>query len=227
MARPARFGMLAAVLMTMLPISACGSDEDSATDVAPARTLSATELEKATVTTADLDGYEVQRSQSATSASRRTAEPSKCTPLAQALGGSSGYAATARVVRLISPDEAGQGTWLTLSSHSTEDAAQVMDALKKSAEECETFYDVVARFDYEAIDLRSGTDYGDDSLSVDLTQVVPGSDGDIRVPFTVLAVRQGATIAMFTRFVRPSGSDSAKSAVVPKEVVEAQLKKLT
>ncbi|MGI5453935.1 hypothetical protein ACQEWB_12320 [Streptomyces sp. CA-249302] len=211
--------------MTILPISACGSEKDTTPDVAPARTLSAAELEKATVTSADLDGYEVQRALSATFASRRTAQPSECTPLAAAIGGSSGYAATARVARSVFPKKAGQGTQMTLSSHSAEDAAQVMDSLKKAAEKCETFKDVMADFDYQGVGVRSGTDYGDDSVSLELTQLLP--DSTVKVPYTVLAVRQGATIAMFTTFVRPSKSNSDKTAAVPEEVVEAQLKKLT
>ncbi|MCI3277311.1 hypothetical protein [Streptomyces cylindrosporus] len=210
--------------MTVAPLAACGSGEDSTTDVAPARTLSAAELEKATVTTADLDGYEVQRALSATFASRRTAEPSECTPLAQALGGSSGYAATARVARSVSPNAKGHGVQLTLSSHSAEDAVHVMDALKKSAEKCEAFKDVMADFDYEAVDVRSGTDYGDDAVSLELTQLLPGDT--VRVPYAVVAVRQGATIAMFTTFVRPTAGGKS-SAAEPEPVIEAQLKKLS
>ncbi|MFC8511872.1 hypothetical protein [Streptomyces sp. NPDC057257] len=167
--------------------------------MAPARPMSAAELEKATVTTADLDGYDVQRALSATAASRRTAEPSECTPVAQALGGSSGYEATARVARFVSPKSTGKGAFLTLSSHSAEDAAQVMEALKKSAEKCEAFKDVIANFDYEAVALRSGTDHGDDSVSV---------------------------IAMFTTFVRPAAGGKS-SAAVPEPVIAAQLKKLS
>ncbi|MEU6378374.1 hypothetical protein [Streptomyces sp. NPDC046909] len=192
--------------------------------------MSAAELEKATVASSDLAGYGIEKVLSATAASRRTADPAECTPVAQALGGSSGYDAVARVGRMVSSKEdSGSGAHMILSSHRDQDAAKVIAELRSAAEECEAFEDVTAEFAYEDVELRDDPGYGDESVSVRLTQVVPdtGDEEPIRVPYTVLAVRQGATVAMFTEFNRPRGAEGSEPAVVPEAIVEAQVKKLT
>ncbi|MEU0414034.1 hypothetical protein ABZ307_40500 [Streptomyces griseorubiginosus] len=125
--------------MTSLAIAGCGTGQGSGTDAASERTgasgvqakpLSEADLERATITDADLGGYEVERALVAAFASRKTADPAECAPVMQAVGGSSGFAATARIAQREEP---------------------------------------------------------------------------VRVPYAVVAVRQGATLAMFTNFHRPNG----------------------
>lgn len=238
--------MLTTFLSLTLVLTACGSGEDSeagtaseetGTAVVQGKPLSASDLERAAVTAADLDGYEVNKILTATSASRRTADPAECGPVVQALGGSSGFTAVARVGRMIATKEEGDeaGASMVLSSHTGEGAVAVIDELRTAAERCGSFDDISADFPYEDTELQPDPDYGDESVSLRLTEVVADGGGEepIRVPFTVLAVRQGTTVAMFYEFNRPggsgadSGSGEAAPAAIPEEIVRAQLNKLS
>jgi hypothetical protein len=247
--RQSQVGMGVAMLTTFLSLTltltACESGEDSeagtpseatGTAVVQGKPLSEADLERAAVTAADLDGYEVNKILTATSASRRTADPAECGPVVQALGGSSGFTAVARVGRMIAATEegdgsgAGAGASMILSSHRGEDAVAVIDELRTAAERCGSFEDISTDFAYEDTELQPDPDldYGDESVSLRLTQVVAdgGDEEPIRVPFTVLAVRQGTTVAMFYEFNRPGGSGEAAPAAIPEEIVRAQLDKL-
>ncbi|WP_143145061.1 hypothetical protein [Streptomyces humi] len=218
--------------MTSLTLAACGAGAPGKTGAAgtsgaDAKPLSEADLVRATVTGTDLDGYEVQRDLASTSASRKTADPSSCAPAVQAVGGSSGFAATARTARIISSKDHGPSAHLTLSSHGSGDAERVIDALRTAAERCRTFKDVLVDFDYDGVEVRSDPGYGDESVSLRLTQLAGGADEEpVRVPYAVVAVRQGATVAMFTTFNRPQGKGAAEPAAVPEAVIRAQLAKL-
>ncbi|WP_280877239.1 hypothetical protein [Streptomyces pseudovenezuelae] len=219
--------------MTVSALAACGTGADDEparpkaknTSGPGARTLSKAELEQAAVTGTDLAGYEVQPTLTATYASRKKADPDTCAPVMQAVGGSSGYAATARVGRTVFPKKQGSGAQVILSSHSAADAVRVMDALRTAAERCEAVKDVTADLAYEEVEVHPDTGYGDESVSLGMTQLVSGDD--VRVPYAVVAVRQGATVAMFRTFNNPSRPGGKKAAVVPETVIKAQLKKIT
>ncbi len=238
MVRQARSGIVIAMLMTSLVLGGCGTGQDSRAGAASEPTgtsgvedkpLSKADLERATITGADLVGYEVEREIAATFASRKTADPAECAPAMQAVGGSSGFAATARIARLISPKERGSSAHMTLSSHSPGDARQVIDALRTAAERCKTFKDILVDFDYDAVQLQPDPGYGDESVSLRLTQLASYGEGDepVRVPYAVVAVRQGATVAMFTTSNRPGGPNGKAPAGVPKAIIKAQLDKLS
>ncbi|CAM5451178.1 hypothetical protein [Streptomyces canus] len=190
--------------------------------------MSKADLERATITGADLGGYEVERALAATFASHKTADPAECAPAMQAVGGSSGFAATARIARIISSKEHGPGAHMTLSSHSPGQAKQVLDVLRTAAERCKTFKDVLVDFDYDAVQLRPDPGYGDESVSLRLTQLASfEGEEPVRVPYAVVAVRQGATVAMFTNFNRPNGPNDKEPADVPNAIIKAQLNKLS
>ncbi|WP_369256484.1 hypothetical protein [Streptomyces sp. R35] len=223
--------------MTFWALAACGSRQDSRAGAASEETktagaqvkpLSEADLERAAITDTDLDGYEVNRILSAPSASRRTADPAECTPVVQALGGSSGFTATARTGRMISSKKHGPGASMILSSHSARDATRVMDAFRTAAKRCKTFKDIRADFRYGEAELQPDPGYGDDSVSLRLTQLAADSEDEepIRVPYAVVAVRQGTTVAMFYEFNLPSGSRGKDPAVVPEAIIRTQLKKL-
>jgi hypothetical protein len=221
------------VLTACVTLVGCGSggEEEAPADVAvvQAKPLSAAELEQAVVTTADLGGYDINKVVTNTSASRTTADPAECAPVAQALGGGSGYGAVARVGRMVvSQKDSASAATVILSSHTGQDAAKVIAELRTAAGKCETFRHLTADFPYEDTEVRDDPGYGDESVSLGLTQVVAdtGDEEPIRVPYTVLAVRQGATVAMFYEFDRPGAAGDADPAVVPEAIVEAQLKKL-
>ncbi|MCT9080215.1 hypothetical protein [Streptomyces fulvoviolaceus] len=214
--------------MTFSVLAACGSEQGSEKAGVQDEPLSEADLERAVITDADLDGYEVERILAAPSASRRTADPAECAPVVQALGGSSGFTATARVGRMISSKKHGSGASMILSSHSAGDAARVIDAFRTAAERCKTFKDIGVDFRYDEVALQPEPDHGDESVSLRLTQLVADSEDEepIRVPFAVVAVRQGTTVAMFYEFNRPRGPRGTDPAVVPEAVIAAQLNKL-
>ncbi|WP_369245061.1 hypothetical protein [Streptomyces sp. R41] len=236
--RQSRVGMAVAMLMTFFPLPACGSGqgpregaaaEETRTAGAQAKPLSKADLERATITDTDLGGYEVNRILAAPSASHRTADPAECTPVVQALGGSSGFTATARTGRMISSKQHGPGASMILSSHSAGDAARVIDAFRTAAKRCETFKDIRADFRYGDAELQPDPGYGDESVSLRLTQLAADSEDEepIRVPFAVVAVRQGTTVAMFYEFNLPAGPRGKDPAVVPEAIIRAQLNKLS
>lgn len=232
MVRQSRVGVSLAVLTLCVTVAGCGSGAEASADVGAVEgePLSAVELEEAVLAGADLGGYEVEKVVTGTSASRRTADPDECDPVVRALGGSSGFGAVARAGRMVfSKKDSATGATVILSSHSGQDAALVIAELRTAAEECETFEDVTADFPYEDTELRPDPGYGDESVSLRLTQVAAGAGDEepVRVPFAVVAVRQGATVAMFYEFDRPRASGDSPPAAVPEEIVEAQLKKLT
>lgn len=230
-----RVGVAVAALMAFAALCACdsGGDPQAQASESPSvqgKSLSEAELERAVVTAADLDGYEVNKVLTATPASRRTAEPAECAPVVQALGGSSGVPAVARVGRMISSKkDSATGASMILSSHSGEDAVRVIGALRTAAERCETFKDVAVGFRYDDVEVRPDPHYGDESVSLRLTQLAALSEDEeaIRVPYAVLAVRQGATVAVFTEFNRPEKKGETDPAVIPEAIVRAQLEKLT
>ncbi|WP_371669471.1 hypothetical protein OG985_18470 [Streptomyces sp. NBC_00289] len=223
--------------MTFLSLVACGSGQGSqdggASDEGKAahvqgKPLSKADLEQAAITGTDLDDYEVERQLATSPASTRTAEPADCTPVAQALGGSSGFAAVARTGRLVSPKRHGHGVSMILSSYRAQDAALVIQAFRTAAKRCETFKDVRAEFRYDEAALQPDPGYGDESVSLRLTQLAADTENEepVRVPYTVMAVRRGATVAMFTEFESPRASGGKAAAVVPEVIVKTQLNKL-
>lgn len=236
--RQARVGIAIAMLMTSSTLTACGSgqgsragaaSEETRTAGVQAKPLSKADLERAAVTDTDLDGYEVNRTLAAASASRRTADPAACAPVAQALGGSSGFRAIARVGRVIFSKKHGPGASMILSSHSAGDAIRVIDAFRTAAKRCETFKDVGVDFRYDEAELQPDPDYGDESVSLRLTQLAADSEDEepVRVPFAVVAVRQGTTVAMFYEFNLPRGPRGKDPAVVPEAIIRTQLNKLS
>ncbi|MFI1726561.1 hypothetical protein [Streptomyces sp. NPDC020489] len=220
-------------LLSTLTACGGGGGEDSASEArgtVRGKPLSAAGLEQAVVTETDLAGYEINKTVTATGASRRTAEPAACAPVVQALGGSSGLAAVARAGRIIAlKKDSATGATMVLSSHGGQNAAQVIESLRTAAEECGTFEDVSVGFRYDDVEVRPDPGYGDDSVSLRLTQLAALDEDEepVRVPFAVLAVRKGATVALFCEFNRPGATGEADPAVVPPAIVEAQLKKLT
>ncbi|MFF4273237.1 hypothetical protein [Streptomyces sp. NPDC001536] len=230
-----RVGVSLIAFMACVALCACESEGDSGPRASEsagvgATSLSAAELARAAVTATDLDGYEINKTLTATSASRRTAEPAACDPVVQALGGSSAVTAVARVGRTISSEkDSATGATMILSSHSGEDAVRVIRALRTAAERCETFKDVAVGFRYDDVEVRPDPHYGDESVSLRLTQLAALSEDEeaIRVPSAVLAVRQGATVAVFHQFNRPEKNGETDPAVIPEAIVRAQLEKLT
>ncbi|MEU1202412.1 hypothetical protein ABZ446_40210 [Streptomyces sp. NPDC005813] len=222
--------------MSLSLLVACGSGQDAGSGepqedqaaTAQDKPLSKADLEKAAITGQDLDGYEINPALAAPSASRRTADPARCTPVVQALGGSSGFTATARVGRMIFSKKHGPGASMILSSHSSGDAARVIDAFRAAAERCKTFKDIQVDFRYSDTQVEPGAGYGDESVSLRLTQLAADSENEepVRVPFAVVAVRQGTTVAMFSTFNRPRGPRKPDPARVPDAIIKAQLTKL-
>ncbi|MEU0945553.1 hypothetical protein ABZ379_22640 [Streptomyces canus] len=223
--------------MTFSTLAACESEQGSRAGATPEQTKTAgaegkplgkADLERIAVTNTDLGGYDVEQILAAPWASRRTADPAECAPVVQATGGSSGFTATARIGRMMSPRKGGPGTSMILASHSARDATRVIDALRTAAKRCKTFLDIGVGFRYDEVAIQPDPGYGDESVSLRLTQLAAASadDDPVRVPYAVVAVRQGATVALFYEFNRPRGTGDADAPVVPEEIIRAQLNKL-
>jgi len=89
----------------------------------PDKPWSEADLNRVALSVKDLDAYDVNRAVVGVGASRRTADPAMCGPIAQTLGqSSSSYAATARVGRLFLSKGDESGADMTLASHNAEDA---------------------------------------------------------------------------------------------------------
>ncbi|WP_164319920.1 hypothetical protein [Streptomyces sp. SID12501] len=228
--------------MTFFALSACepgqgsrvgaaseSESEETRTAGAEDKPLGKADLERVAITDADLDGYEVEQTLAAPMASRRTADPAECAPVVQATGGSSGFVATARIGRTMFPKEHGPGTSMILASHSSGDAARVIDALRTAAERCKTFLDIGVGFRYDEVALQPDPGYGDESVSLRLTQLAAFDEDDepVRVPYAVVAVRQGSTVTMFYTFNRPGAVRAKGPAVVPEEIIRTQLDKIS
>ncbi|MFF2365253.1 hypothetical protein ACFVU0_21535 [Streptomyces sp. NPDC058122] len=205
-----------------------GSAPDGTASVAPAEPLSRTELEHAALAGTDLDGYDVAQAPTTTRAAHRTADPSACSPLVHAVGTGTAHAAGARVGRSLSMKKPGPGITLSLSTYTAEVASQVIGELRTAAKECEVFKDVQVDFRYDTVELRPDPGYGDESVSVRLTQLAAADENEkpVRVPCAVVAVRKGATVVMFSTYSNPSRPWGKGPAAVPDEVVTTQLDKL-
>ncbi|MGW2286846.1 hypothetical protein [Streptomyces phaeochromogenes] len=233
---------MATALVVLSSVVACagGSEQGAGTSAvetespdtskmsAPDKPLSEADLNRMALTAEDLDGYEVNRTVQGTAASGSTADPAKCGPIVQTLGQSgSAYAATARVGRLFFSEGDDSGANMTLASHSAGDARRVVQAFREAAERCTAFEDVEVSFDYEAVEVQPDPGYGDESVSVRLTQVVSyPDDKPVRVPFAVVVARKGTTVAMFYTFNAPRGPQGKRPASVPVAIVRAQLEKI-
>ncbi|MEU9897556.1 hypothetical protein ACIBCS_24905 [Streptomyces phaeochromogenes] len=195
---------------------------------APDKLLSEADLNRAALTVKDLDVYDVNRVVVGVGASRRTADPATCGPIVQTLGqSSSSYAATARVGRLFLSKGDESGADMTLASHNAEDARRVVQAFRTAAERCTAFTDVEESWGYEAVEVQPDPGYGDESVSLWLTQVVSFPDeAPVKVPFAVVVARKGTTVAMFYTFNRPRGPQGKSPASVPDDIVRAQLEKI-
>jgi hypothetical protein len=194
----------------------------------PDEPRSEADLNRMALTAEDLDGYEVNRTVQGTAASGRTADPAKCGPIVQTLGQSgSAYDATARVGRLFFSEGDDSGANMTLAAHSAGDARRVVQAFREAAERCTAFTDVEVSFDYEAVEVQPDPGYGDESVSVRLTQVVSyPDDKPVRVPFAVVVARKGTAVAVFYTFNAPRGPQGTRPASVPVAIVRAQLDKI-
>ncbi|MFF3711507.1 hypothetical protein [Streptomyces phaeochromogenes] len=230
------------MLVVLSSAVACGGDPERAAGMSaaeaqgrgrsgtgtPDKPWNEADLNRMALTAEDLDGYEVNRTVHGTAASGRTADPAKCGPIVQTLGQSgSAYAATARVGRLFFSEGDDSGANMTLASHSAGDARRVVQAFREAAERCTAFEDVEVSFDYEAVEVQPDPGYGDESVSVRLTQVVSyPDDKPVRVPFAVVVARKGTTVAMFYTFNAPRGPQGKRPASVPVAIVRAQLEKI-
>lgn len=235
--RGTKAGLTMAIVMALAALAACGAEKASGpgatsgrptTLSGPDKPLSKGALNQAAVTGKELEGYAVEFKAVAPSVTHRTADPAACAPIVHALGTGSGFPATARIGRHIFSKKHGPGATMTLSSYSPGNATRVIDALRTAVKRCQTFQDVQVGFRYEGVALRPDR-YGDDSVSLRLTQLTADSENEqpVRVPCAVVAVRQGTTVAMFYEYNRPGGPRGKDPAAVPEAIIKAQLAKLS
>ncbi|WP_405723832.1 hypothetical protein OG607_16145 [Streptomyces sp. NBC_01537] len=214
--------------MVLLSVAACeGSSSGSPKASGQGRAWSQAGLEKAVITGKDVTGYTVYPTPGTPrEAGSRETEPAACAPIDTTLGRPGGtYAPTARVLAMISPKAHGPGANMTVASYRAGDAPEVVDEIRTAAGRCAAFKDLLVDFDYENVETRPGPGYGDNFVSLRLTQVLPGkgTDGKVtKVSYAVVAASVGTAVALFYSF---NAMDKGQ-ATVPDALVKAQLAKL-
>ncbi|MEU6705445.1 hypothetical protein [Streptomyces wuyuanensis] len=115
---------------------------------------------------------------------------------------------------------------MSLASHNVADAGKVVDAVRTAAGKCAGFQEDGVLWSYTDVRAVPGPAYGDESVSVKLTQVVPVGGGDTRqVPFAIVVARKGGVVATFYSFSVHRG-ESAAGVSVPEAILKAQMSKL-
>jgi len=188
----------------------------------PLKVLSQAELERAAVGAQDLPMTTVDWLSAATLPHQPPIEPAACQAVSDTLDLVDGYPPSARVVRVISRE--GQfSISMSLAAHTPADAARVIPDVRAAARSCKAAFAPNYGFQYEAVAALPDPGLGDESASFKLVQIVEvGKGRPVKVPMTFVAVRTGSTVAIF----HASNIRGGQAAVVPADVVDAQLTKL-
>ncbi|MEU2113896.1 hypothetical protein [Streptomyces sp. NPDC019507] len=113
---------------------------------------------------------------------------------------------------------------MSLASHNVADAGKVVDAVRTAAGKCAGFREEGGLWSYTDVRAVPGPVYGDESVSVKLTQIVPIGDGETRqVPFAIVVARKGGVVATFYSFSARRGESGVS---VPETILKAQMSKL-
>jgi hypothetical protein len=193
--------------------------KETAAAEAGAKALTAAQLDKAVVTSAELKGYKIDKMSGADMPSEIVpADPAECQPLADMFMFSTQPKAQARIGRtLTGPDELDATvTSLALLAHEQADAEKIMAGLRTAAEKC-TGYEH-ADYKYSGVKVLDAPDAGDEAVAYKVTGDI---DGDT-VPMAFTVVRSGPTVVAFYA-MNMLDADKTK---VPAEVIDAQLAKL-
>lgn len=257
-----RTALAASAAALALLVTACGGSSDGGSDssdkaggdkaaqagktpsAAPAKALTAGELEKAALTQADVKSgkvtTKVPAAEDIAQDKVRTDNPA-CDPLAHLQAGSYVGKPSATVKRSwlgdVQKPEAGAKpeevmlaaldrtkVIVTLASYEDGGAEQAMKDLTKAAAACSGGFGYAVNSDKVKIVKVATTDApqgADEALAVNETMDAEG----VKAPVKGVVVRKGATLAYFSAVNLASGA-SGKDFAFPAEIVDAQLAKL-
>ncbi|MCB5165923.1 hypothetical protein LG634_13890 [Streptomyces bambusae] len=242
---------VSAVSLALL-VSACGSSDKAeekkdgkaadkgAASSAPAKVLTAAELEKAAVEQADLPEYKVEKNPSGklAAAGKAASDKTECQALADAVSGPLGSPA-AKVMRsaVLIPAEGGKAqtpeqkalaglnalkspaTRVVLGSYAGGAAAEQLAAVKKAGTDCAGGFTVTQDGEKSKITKVAPLPLtaGEEATAFEITV-----DGEgMTIVYNVAVTRQGGTLSSFFTF---SLGGAVKE--LPAKVIEAQAKKL-
>lgn len=226
--------MLVSCLAVMAFTAGCGGDADKAEEgkrpqrLAAPRAGSGTalgqrELEQAVVSQKDLPARTFDALLDPISTDRSPVDPASCQAVADSAGLSSWVLPKARVKQVIGSAKGDRGGSMALASHTPAEASRMIQQVRAALRSCNAFTPAFG-FAYEGVTALPDPKLGDESVSFRLLQVV-SSEGEkpLKVPVTVIVVRAGATLATF----QAANFERDGQAVVPRDVVDEQLAKLT
>ncbi|OIJ99156.1 hypothetical protein [Streptomyces colonosanans] len=219
---------------------------DKAASAAPAKVLSATELEKAALTQADVKSGKILTkvpAQDDTAQDKVKADDGTCAPLAylQAASYVGKPAATVKRVWLGDAEKPAAGATddekflagldkeksvETLASYADGGAERAMKDLKAAAQKCADGFSYTAageKAKFAKVVTTQEPGGADEALALTLTVV---GDGGVKAPVKTVVVRKGATIAYFPA-INLASFGTGKEFEFPTQIVDAQLAKLT
>ncbi|MFD3660180.1 hypothetical protein ACFWVF_06175 [Streptomyces sp. NPDC058659] len=216
---------------------AAPSASASATSGAPAKALSAAELEKLIVEQADLPGHQVQKAKAGeiALASAVSADKPSCTPLAHAMSyiatGKPAASAQRKAIEVpktegasASPEDAlgalaAPVTGVALGSYDGQGAQEAFASLKTAGTECAGGFTLIGGGERTKISKLAPETLtaGEESLAWTVTTDVDGKPWVTKL----VAFRQGNTLASFSTL---SFGGTAKA--LPKAIIDAQAAKL-
>ncbi|MFE0649099.1 sensor domain-containing protein [Streptomyces sp. NPDC059534] len=202
----------------------------------PARALSAAELDKLIVGTADLKGYQVQKAEDIVTADQVTADKAACAPIAHAMSSVSPGSPAASAQRQVlaepkkgastAPEDALLGalgvqmTAVTLGSYDGQGAQDAFASVKAAGTGCAGGFTVVQGAEKTRIDkvAPESVTAGDEAVAFTVTTDMEGE------PFVskLVVFRQGNALASFSTISFAPGGVKE----LPTPVVTAQAAKL-
>jgi hypothetical protein len=255
-----RTAIVAASALSLALVVGCdssdsGTDDAKASSSAPAGSasasappaatpLTAAELKKASLTTADIDGFSVKTPGKGDVYSQATVKVAKsaCAPVAYALSGAPlGKPSVTEQRQLTSKSKASSASpsadelasaydvsvsLVTLSSYPDQAAAEaVLKSVTDAGSACAGGFTAKADGEDEKV-TKLVTDTApkgaDEAVALTATAVQDGSTG----PMKVVVLRKGATVAYFTA-INVASFISGDDFEFPTEIVDAQLAKLS
>ncbi|MFD3837983.1 hypothetical protein ACFWWC_17225 [Streptomyces sp. NPDC058642] len=200
---------------------------------AAGKNLNQQDLDRLALTAHDVSGYTVNTVTGKGSpvdhddlTTYRAVTPAPCRPVFAAAQLGSLHDFTARVSQDIvsASGVVGPHASVGLTSYTLADARKVMTELRAALPKCATAEmrpsaaHPGAGLGYADAQSRSVSDYGDETLAFDATQII--NSGGPTIPITVLVVRQDSTVATFLSL------NPVQPPTIPQDIVDAQLKKL-
>ena len=198
------------------------------------RVLTQDQLERAVVNEHDLPGLRIDTYGVGTEGwgdgivkpfSDSDTRPAACAPLSAAVDGGSRYTPVGSVLRSVWSK--GSGGLAYLVSYQDRDAVRVMDDLRTALRTCKDFTAGPMKVAYKGVRPADDPSQGDEGVSFGVTELLetPGHDDPVKIPRTVVVIRSGSTVAVFTAIEsRPRIFTFPK---VPADVVTAQSKVLS